>query len=528
MNVTRRDFLRASAAGVAGAIGASSAERPEHPNVIVILADDLGFSDIGCYGSEIATPNLDRLAQRGVRFTQFYNSARCCPSRTALLTGLYNHRAGVGDMVNHRVVPEYQGYLNDRCVTIAEALRPAGYRTAMAGKWHVGEDRPHWPTDRGFEHYFGLISGASSYWEQSPGRQFVWNDKPYTPEPGKFYSTDAFTDHAVQYIDQYARGRDPYFVYLAYTAPHWPLHAWPEDIAKYRGKYRIGWDRLRLERHERQKRMGLVDARWPLTPRDEQVPAWETVKDPDAWDLSMSVYAAQIDRMDQGIGRVLRKVEETGKADNTLILFLADNGGCHEEKIAGEQVGVPPGPRGSFTSYGRPWANASNTPFRLFKHWVHEGGIASPLIASWPAVVKKTGGLHHDPAHIIDVMATCMDVAGAKYPATHRGNAVAPLDGLSLAPTFRGQRRTLHDALFWEHEGNKAVRKGKWKLVSRFEKRTWELYDLDADRSEVHDLAAQEPDRVREMTALYDAWAERCGVVPFERLPRPVAQSAAG
>jgi arylsulfatase len=242
----------------------------------------------------------------------------------------------------------------------------------------------------------------------------------------------------------------------------------------------------------------------------------------------MSVYAAQIDRMDQGIGRVLRAVEQTGKADNTMILFLADNGGCHEEKIAGEQVGVPPGPRGSFTSYGRPWANASNTPFRLFKHWVHEGGISTPFIASWPAVIRKTGGLHHEPAHIIDLMSTCVDVAGAKYPETNRGNAIAPADGLSLAATFRGQQRQLHEALFWEHEGNKAVRQGKWKLVSRFEKRTWELYDIEADRSEMNDLAGREPGRVSDMVKLYDAWAERCGVVPFEKLPRPTAAGRGG
>jgi arylsulfatase len=527
MTMTRRDLLSAAAGGLAGAavnrLGtASRVDAASRPNIIVIMADDMGFSDIGCYGSEIATTNIDSLARRGVRFTQFYNAARCCPSRSALLTGLYNHQAGVGDMVNTRAVPSYQGYLNDRCVTIAEALRPAGYRTAMAGKWHVGENRPHWPTDRGFEEYFGLISGASNYWRVDPNRNFAWNDQPYKPTSDKFYMTDAFTDHAVHYIDKFGGGPDPYFLYLAYTAPHWPLHAWPEDIAKYRGKYRIGWDRLRAQRHARMIQMGIVRKSWPLSPLDEQVPAFADAGDPDKWDLAMAVYAAQIDRMDQGIGRVLRKVRQTGQEDNTLILFLADNGGCHEERIATEQVGVAPGPRESFTSYGRPWANASNTPFRLFKHWVHEGGISTPLIASWPRVMRHPNTLHHQPGHITDIMATCLDVAGAHYPESHRGKSITPTDGFSLVPTFRGQPRKLHDAIFWEHEGNKAVRQGKWKLVSRFEKKTWELYDLEADRTEMTDLAESQPAKVTELIRLYDAWAERCGVVPFEKLPRPV------
>lgn len=518
MSVNRRQFMGAAAAGIVAQAQGAAAKRP---NIVCIMADDMGYSDIGCYGSEIQTPNLDRLASSGIRFTQFYNASRCCPSRACLLTGLDNHQAGVGDMVNHRENPAYQGYLNDRCVTIAEVLRDSGYRTAMAGKWHVGEERPHWPVDRGFEQYFGLISGASSYWKVDEGRHFALNGEEWRPGPG-FYATDAYTDHAVGYIDGFAKQSDPYFLYLAYTAPHWPLHARPEDIAKYRGKYRKGWDVLREERHAKQKKLGVVKAAWPLTPRDEQVPAWDTLPEAekDDMDLRMSVYAAQIDRLDQGIGRVLDAIRRSGQEDNTLVVFLADNGGCHEEKIGGEIKGVAPGPDGSYTSYGRPWANLSNTPFRLFKHWVHEGGISTPFIARWPAALKNKGGLHHDPAHITDLMSTFLDVAGAKYPVSRGGKEVLPTNGISIAPTLRGGKRKLRESICWEHEGHKAIREGRWKLVSRFEKRTWELYDIDADRSELQDLAAANPERVARMQQSYNAWAERCGVVPFEVLPK--------
>jgi len=492
------------------------------PNVILIMADDMGFSDLGCYGAEISTPNLDRLAAGGVRFTQFYNTARCCPTRAALLTGLYNHQTGVGHMVADRGVPSYQGYLNERCVTIAEALRPAGYRTLMSGKWHVGENRPHWPTDRGFERYYGLISGATNYFRLDEGRQMAINDQPHTPNRDGFYITDAFTDHAVKFIDDCARQPQPFFLYLAYTAPHWPLHALPAEIAKYRGKYKQGWDALRRERHARQIRMGLVDKRWPLTARDSQAPAWEDVTDKDARDLKMAVYAAQIDRLDQGVGRLLARLEEAGALDNTLIMFLADNGGCAEEVDRGTP-GVPPGPADSYLSYGLPWANASNTPFRLYKHWVHEGGIATPFIAHWPAVIRRGGRIVHQPGHIIDVMATCLDAAGAAYPKTYRGHDILPLEGRSLLPIFRGGRRQDHPALFWEHEGNRAARQGRWKLVSRHPG-GWELYDLEADRTEMHSLAEQHPERVRELSQQYEQWARRCGVVPWDKLPKKAAR----
>ncbi|MBI3210407.1 MAG: arylsulfatase [Candidatus Solibacter usitatus] len=507
----RRHFLRAAGAAALPSL----AQGRKKPNIIVIMADDLGFSDIGCYGSEIATPNLDRLAKNGVRFTQFYNTARCCPTRAALLTGLYNHQAGIGHMVNDRGFPSYRGFLNENCVTIAEAIRGSGYTPLMVGKWHVGEQRPHWPTDRGFERYFGLISGASNYWKLDGQRKMALDDKPYVPDSPKFYMTDAFTDHAVKFIDEYGRKNNPYFLYLAYTAPHWPLHAWPEDIAKYRGKYKKGWDRLRQERHERQMAMGIVNRKWPLTARDEKVPAWESVENKDEWDLRMAVYAAQIDRMDQGIGRVLDKVKELGQEQDTLILFLADNGGCAEGPIGGEQPG-PPGPAESFTSYLPPWANASNTPFRLYKHWVHEGGISSPLIMQWPNGIRQKNAVIDRPSHLIDIMATCMEVSGGRYPSTHKGKPIVPAEGQSLMAAVRGekQRKT---TLFWEHEGNRAVRDGDWKAVSRF-KAGWELYNMAADRTETRDLASKESARLDRMTKAYDAWAAKCGVLPFDKV----------
>jgi len=494
----------------AGGLGLSAA--PKRPNIVLIMADDMGFSDIGCYGSEIATPNLDGLAKRGIRFTQFYNTARCCPTRATLLTGLYAHQAGIGHMVNDEGTPAYQGYLNDHCVTIGEALKKGGYRTLMCGKWHVGEERGHWPCDRGFDRYFGLISGASNYFRLDEGRHMAMDNEPYTPQGDRYYMTDAFTDHAVDFIGQYGRTDQPFFLYQAFTSPHWPLHAWPADIAKHKGKYKEGWDALRARRHKRMIEMGIVNPKWPLTPRDPRAPAWADAQDKDLLDLKMAVYAAQIDRMDQNIGRLLRKLKETGIEENTLVMFLSDNGGCAEEVNRGKP-GVPPGSADSYMSYGLPWANASNTPFRLYKHWVHEGGIATPLIARWPAAIKQTGTLTHQPGHLIDLMATCLDVAATSYPTTHNGKAITPLEGKSLVPIFHGQTRQPHDAIYWEHEGNRAVRAGKWKLVSRHPQ-GFELYDMEADRTEMNDLSASNPAKTRELTALYDTWAAKVGVTP--------------
>jgi len=518
--ITRRFWWR-SVCGLLFALtalaGSAWAAAPR-PNVIIIMADDMGFSDVGCYGSEIHTPNIDRLAAEGVRFTQFYNTARCCPTRASLLTGLYPHQAGIGHMVGDYGYPGYRGFLSDRCVTIAEVLRKAGYATLMSGKWHVGEKRPHWPCDRGFERYFGLISGGSNYWRLDKGRQMALDNTPYTP-PETFFMTDAFADHAVQFIDAHGRGEKPFFLYLPFTAPHWPLHAHPQDVAKYKSKYMIGWDELRRRRHKRMIELGLVDARWRLTPRDTQAKAWADVENKADLDLKMAVYAAQIDRMDQGIGRVLAKLRELKIERNTLVMFLADNGGCAERVDRGKK-GVPPGPADSFLSYGLPWANASNTPFRRYKHWVHEGGISTPLVARWPDVIKPDQ-MTHQPGHLIDLMATCVDVAGATYPKTRNGKPITPLEGKSLLPIFQGKTRKGHDAIYWEHEGNRAVRQGKWKLVARHPGRRarrpgpWELYDLEADRTELNDLAGTHPEKVGQLAAVYDAYAERAAVRPW-------------
>jgi arylsulfatase len=487
-------------------------QSPARPNIVIILADDMGYSDIGCYGGEIATPNLDRLAAGGLRFTQFYNTARCCSTRAALLTGLYSHQAGVGHMVEGKPAPGYQGFLNDKCVTVAEALRPAGYFTAMTGKWHVGEKRPHWPVDRGFDRYYGLVNGGSNYFKIDEGRTLALDGEKVARTGDDFYITDAFTDYSLKFLDEAKEKKKPFLLYAAFTSPHWPLHARPDDIAKYRGKYLEGWDALRTKRHARMIELGIVDAKWPLTPRDPSSPAWESEKDKDDLDLRMAVYAAQIDRMDQNIGRILAKLREIGAEENTLVLFLSDNGGCAEVIHRGKP-GAAVGTKESFESYGLPWANASNTPFRLYKHWVHEGGISTPLIASWPAVIKK-GALIHEPGHLIDIMATCLELSGAEYPKDK-----TPVEGLSLAPIFRDGKRKSHDAIYWEHEGNRAVRQGKWKLVARH-KGPWELYDLDADRTELKNLAGDHPDLVKELTAKHDAWAARAGVVPWDELNR--------
>ena len=522
-STSRRDFLHALSLGAAALaaprwLRAAPAPRP---NIVLIMDDDMGFSDIGCYGGEVQTPHLDRLAANGIRFTQFYNTARCCPTRATLMTGLYAHQAGVGHMTGDYGVDGYRGDLNARCVTIAEALKPAGYGTYMSGKWHVtrhtGPDGPkhNWPRQRGFDRYFGTIVGAGSFYTPNA----LTRDNTQFKAPPGFYYTHAISDHAAQFITDHHKARPaaPFFIYVAYTAPHWPLHALKKDVAKYRGRYKKGWDALRAERHARMIEMGIVQKQWPLTPRDPAAPAWDEVdpKRQDVLDHKMAIYAAQIDCVDQGVGRIVAALETTGRLENTLLFFLADNGGCAEGGIWGfdRKRGGELGTDKSFSSYGLSWANASNTPFRRYKHWVHEGGIATPLVAHWPAHIKSKGELRHQPGHLIDIMATCVDVAGAAYPTRYKGNEIQPMEGKSLVPAFDG-KPIEREAIYWEHEGNRAVRVGKWKLVSKYPG-PWELYDLEADRTELHDLADQHPDKVKELAALWHAWAQRVGA------PRP-------
>ncbi len=495
----------------------------KRPNIILIMADDLGFSDLGCYGSEIATPNLDALAAGGMRFTHFYNAARCCPTRAALLTGQYPHAVGIGHMTRNLKLPGYQSGLSERCVTIAEAIRRSGYRALMSGKWHVGMVAGHWPLDRGFEHYFGILSGACNYFRPERHRMLMLDNRQIEPADPRFYLTDAISDHAVEYINQYANKAEPFFLYVAYTAPHAPLHARAEDIARYRGKYLVGWDEVRLRRYRRMIELGIIDPRWALSPRDADAPAWSDVSDKDREDLKMSVFAAQITCMDRGIGRIVEKVRASGIEKNTLVMFLSDNGGCSENIDEGKP-GAPIGTIDSSIGYGPPWANLSDTPFRRFKRMTHEGGISTPLIAYWPSVIRG-GQITNQVGHVIDLLPTVLDVAGGEYPRAFQGREIRPADGLSLRPIFQGRQRAGHDLLAWEHEGNRGVRQGQWKLVSHFPG-PWELYDLEANRTELNNLADKMPERVRELADRYDAWARECNVEPWEKIlpqirPRP-------
>ncbi|HZN33649.1 MAG TPA: arylsulfatase [Pirellulaceae bacterium] len=530
------------------------------PNIVVIMSDDMGYSDIGCYGGEISTPTLDKLAAGGLRFTQFYNTARCCPTRAALLTGLYPHQAGIGHMMEDRGLDAYRGDLNRRCATIAEVLRPAGYGTYAVGKWHVTKaarpegPKDNWPLQRGFDRFYGTITGAGNFYD--PGTLTRDNtmispqiDKEYQPK--QYYYTDAISDNAARYIADHHRqsAEKPLFLYVAYTAAHWPMHALEEDIAKYKGTYDAGYEPIRRARFERTKKLGLISS-------DAQLSAtagnWNSVEN-KAWEARcMEVYAAMIDRMDHGIGRIVAELEKTGRLNNTLICFLQDNGGCAETVGRQPAMGVPtlrpsqpplppqgadfidtavrptrtrdgyqvrmgpgamPGPGDTFIAYGQGWANVSNTPLREYKHWVHEGGISTPLVVHWPAGIERRGQLEPQPGHLIDLMATCVAVSGAEYPPAGTTN-VQPLEGRSLVPAFAGQP-IQREAIYWEHEGNRAVRAGNWKLVAKGPAGKWELYDIDRDRAEQHDLADQQPDRVKQMTAQWEAWAKRAGAIPW-------------
>jgi len=541
----------------------------DRPNIVIILADDMGFSDLGCYGGEIETPVLNGLAKNGVRFSQFYNTARCCPTRACLLTGLYPHQAGVGHMMDDRGHDGYRGELSPRSRTIAEVLKPAGYSTYMAGKWHVTKHtRPegpkfNWPRQRGFDRFYGTITGAGSFYD--PGTLTRDNtmlspfaDPEYQPET--FYYTDALCDQSIRFITEHhhTQGDNPFFLYLAFTSAHWPMHALEEDIAKYKGKFDAGYDALRKARAKRSAELGLIDPQWQVSPT---VGNWDSVTHRD-WELrGMETYAAMITRMDHGIGRVVEALRQTGQLENTLLLYLQDNGACQEgigrqgtgrrpamatlPPIAKDAIrtdvipkqnraGVPtlqgpevmPGPEDTYIAYGLNWANVSNTPFREYKHLVHEGGISTPLIAHWPTGLKTSGRIEHQPGHLIDLMATCVDLAGATYPSDVDGQPVPPMEGVSLKPAFNGGSLNRKNPIFWEHEGNRAIRSGSWKLVAK-ENQSWELYNLAQDRTEMHDLAKEMPDRVRELAAEWEAWAQRAQVLPLGTWRAPAATKRA-
>ncbi|MBC9911551.1 arylsulfatase [Chitinophaga varians] len=513
-----------------GCFSWSMAQQKQQPNIILIMVDDMGYSDIAPYGGEIQTPNLSRLAAEGLRLQEFYNNSICAPTRASLLTGQSNHKAGIGFFNVNLGLPAYQGYLNRESLTLAEVLQQAGYSTLMSGKWHVGDDSIYWPNQRGFDRFFGFIGGASNYFDignytdKVPPVPLVENNQRFNLEPGH-YLTDEIAGHAVKFLEEQSHTNKPFFLYVAYNAPHWPLQALPEDIAKYKGRYAIGWDSLRNERIARQKKLGLIKADATIAP-DPEVPGWEslTYDEKKLWEKKMEVYAAMIDRMDQGIGKILDKLKALKKDDNTLIVFISDNGAQGGFIPAGRKRQRSSGPIGSAGSYDyqeQSWAHVSNSPFRSYKASAYEGGISSPLIAWFPAKIKG-GGIARGTAHLIDLAPTFYEIAGAAYPATYHHITTNPLQGVSLAPLFFSLREIDRAVpLFWERAGNRAVRKGKWKLISSYPSKQWELYDMDRDRGETNDLAAQQPQVVKELSAAYDVWAKNNNVVDYDKI-KPV------
>jgi arylsulfatase A-like enzyme len=532
------------------------------PNIIVILTDDMGYSDIGCFGSEINTPNIDKLAANGLIFTHFYNTARCSPTRASLLTGLYPHQAGMGHLATENFKePGYTDDLSKNAVTMAEVFQQAGYATYMTGKWHIAKnikndgDKSNWPMQRGFQRFFGTLNGSGSFYD--PGT--LMSNNTFIAPAKNFYYTDAISDTAVKFINENPKEK-PFFFYVAYTSAHWPLHAPESDVQKYKGMYDKGWDATRQQRFEKLKKLGIISNKAVLTERGIDIPDWkdEPLKE---WQVRrMEVYAAMIDVMDRGIGRIIAALEKNGELDNTIIFYMHDNGGC-AEPLNSNQKEIPPteeqkmgkaytadsvflgrqptytcngkfirsgkgvmaGPDSSWVTYGEEWANVSNTPYRLYKHWAHEGGIATPLIVHWPKGIKSKGQLRTQPGHLIDIMATCIDIAGINYPKQFNGNEIQPYEGKSLLPAFNN-KALKREYIFWEHEGNRAIRVGKWKLVSRAKKNkvftaadenAWELYDMDKDPTETNNLAVKYPEKVKELSVLWENEALRTKAKPW-------------
>jgi arylsulfatase len=532
------------------------------PNVIVILTDDMGYSDIGCFGSEIHTPNIDKLAMNGLRYTRFYNTARCSPSRAALLTGLYPHQAGMGHLSTENYTED--GYVDDlskNVITMAELFKQAGYATYMTGKWHIAKnmgtttDKSNWPCQRGFQRYFGTLNGSGSYYD--PGT-LISNNTFIAPSKN-FYYTNAISDTAVKFINEH-QSKNPFFFYIAYTAAHWPLHAPASEVEKYKGMYNKGWDIARQQRFEKLKKLGIISDKCVLTERGVSIPEWS--KEPlKEWQVKrMEVYAAMIDIMDQGVGRIISALEKKGILENTIIFYMHDNGGCAETldtdqpeipltakqklkaSFAADSIllekkptytrdgdylrsgrGVVPGEANTWSTYGVEWANVSNTPFREYKQFTHEGGIASPLIVYWPKGIKATGELRKQPSHLIDILATCVDIVGLNYPTVFNGHTIQPYEGKSLVPTFTN-KPIAREFIFWEHAANRALRMNEWKLVSKTQKKkifsplvdnNWELYNIDNDPSETNNLANKYPEKVKELSAKWETEAIRIKAKPW-------------
>ena len=529
-------------------------EHQKRPNIILMLADDMGFSDIGCFGSEIHTPALDAIAEQGVRYNHMYNNARCCPSRASLLTGLYPHQAGIGLMMGNFGIKEYQGYLNEHCITLAEGVKRAGYQTAMIGKWHVGggyqktreslekagkEGYPT-PMQRGFDYFYGTLEGAGDYYNPvTLMENGTWID--IKPEDD-FYYTEKIGQKACETLERFSKKDTPFFLYVSFNAPHWPLHAREKDIAHYAGTYRVGWDEIRKRRYQRQLEMGIVKDIWDISPRDSDAPPWDSVEDQDWEDIKMAVYAAQVEEMDRAIGEVKQKLVELGLDEDTFLLFTSDNGACaevlppdgwvlsyaSERTLSGERVEIgndsrkTPGKQDTYMSYGLPWANASNTPFRLFKHWIHEGGISAPCVVSWGNHISHPGSIVETPIHFIDLMPTILELAQTDYPQEFGGNPIIPMAGESFLPSLWGQWER-KNPIFWEHEGNCGVRIGKYKLVRRYPEE-FALYDMEADRTELHDISKEYPEIRSRLLSLYQTWAKETGVRDWEEIEEIIRQ----
>lgn len=507
----------------------------QRPNIILIMVDDMGYSDLGSYGSEIQTPNIDKLAFEGLRLREFYNNSICAPTRASLLTGQYQHRAGVGYFDVNLGLPAYQGFLNKESLTLAEVLKQSGYSTLMSGKWHVGNDSLAWPNQRGFEQYYGVIGGAANYFDASPlpfGNspypvKLVKNNKRQYPKADSYYFTDEIGKNAVEFLDEQNKTGKPFFLYVAFTAPHWPLQALEEDIKKYRGKYDLGWDSLRQQRLARQKQLGITDPSQTLAARDPEVPQWNklTWDEKEFWKKKMEVYAAMVDRMDQNVGKILIKLKELKKDENTLVVFISDNGAQGGYRSLNQlnrglvKNNGPIGTSGSFDYQEQSWAYLSNTPLRNYKAKPYEGGFRTPFIAWFPKKVKA-GSINKGVGHLIDLAPTFYELATAKYPEKYNGITPHKLPGKSLVPVLFGNANEVNrgEPLFWERAGNRAVRKGDWKLVSVYPSYKWELYDLGKDRGETTDVAAKHPDVVNELSVEYFKWAERNDVVDYDKI----------
>lgn len=522
---------------------AANSQVLQKPNIVLILADDLGYSDLGCYGSEISTPNLDKLASGGLRVKQFYNNSICAPSRASLLTGQYQHKAGVGYFNVDLGLPAYQGYLNKSSLTLAEVLKSNGYTTLMCGKWHVGNEEPYWPNQRGFDHFFGFISAQSPYFISSTSGQsprgmgmgalnLMIDNKHYTPSGDNYYLTDDFGDHAVHFLDDQKQEKKPFFLYMAFNAPHIPLQALPEDKDKYKGKYDQGWDAIRNKRTVRQVQLGIKDAKQTVAQKDPKNPDWKslTAAQQRTWINNMETYAAMIDRMDQNVGKVIRKIHELGQDNNTLIVFISDNG-APSDNVNSASPGnrIAPVGRNVQTPLARPVQvnfalSTPNTPLKEYKNTMYEGGISSPFIAYWPGMIKagqiKTGNIH-----LIDIAPTFYSIVKANYPDVYNGMSSFILPGVDFSQLLlKGREVQRQEPLFWERAGNRAVRDGNWKLVSKFPSETWELYDLSKDRGEINNQAATHADIVKRLSNAYGVWAKATGVVDFKLLQSKVRQ----